>query len=121
MLKQLRGSSVPHNLRGPVLVDRRGIPRFWNDGSILIANVHSEIDEASAFNAQFEDVVLGGVARKDCQLVSRARFPTVIRRSSVTLHDDLPSTGTHQAGFRRCPVMLGEGAARRILWEIVRA
>lgn len=29
MLTQLAGSSLPRNLHGPLLVDRRGLPRYW--------------------------------------------------------------------------------------------
>ncbi|OAE50058.1 hypothetical protein A7J67_04490 [Achromobacter xylosoxidans] len=108
-------------LEGPQAFSCYACDQSENDGGILIANVRIEVDEASAFNAQYEDVALGSVVRKECQLAIRAKFPTAIRPSYVTLHGDLPSAGTHQAGFKRWQIVLGEGPARRILWENVHA
>lgn len=112
---------VAVQLAGPQAFSCYACDQSGNDGGIFIANVRIEVDEASAFNAQYEDVALGSVVRKECQLAIRARFPTAIRPSYVTLHDDLPSAGSHQAGFKRWQIVLGEGPAKRILWENVRA
>lgn len=112
---------VAVQLAGPQAFSCYACDQSGNDGGILIANVRIEVDEASAFNARYEDVALGSVVRKECQLAIRARFPTAIRPSYVTLHDHLPSAGTHQAGFKRWQIVLGEGPAKRILWENVRA
>lgn len=109
--------AVAVQLAGPQAFNCYTCNQRGENTSLLVTNIRIEVEVASAFNPQYESIALGNIVRTEHQLTIRARFPNSFRPSDVILHDDLPSTGRHHAGFRRWQIVQGEGLAKHILWE----
>lgn len=85
---------------------------------LVVPDVRVEVDEATLFDPERNDVPLGTIIRTDTRLVVQAkRQNTFSRGTPVTLHDGLPSANELKAGFSGWQVVIGTGLAKRILWQ----
>ncbi|EJT04932.1 hypothetical protein [Rhizobium sp. CCGE 510] len=98
----------------------RYFPSADNDDwrGLIIPNVRVEVDETSLLNPARVDVPQGSVVRQDTRLVVEAKPERSLGGSaSITLSESLKDVGKLSIGFGNWQVVIGEGNAKRVLWQ----
>ncbi|TCN19811.1 hypothetical protein [Sinorhizobium americanum] len=89
-----------------------------NLGGLIVPGVRVEVSESSVFDPNQTSAPFGAVIRTDTRLVIRAKSEHAFGgSSSVTLHDELASAGELYAAFTKWQIVIGEGQAKRVLWQ----
>lgn len=87
---------------------------------LMIPRVRIELDEASVFLPHRRGEPLGAMIRWGATLTIVCKGDWASQRSHVVVADGLlPAEQDQQAGFLRWQVVLGEGAEKRVLHQMV--